>query len=152
MAGLLTDAQKAALGAQFSSMAQTFERNIVVYQEAEKTVVSSNPSFTRLNAANQNNTDIENEPVLQTIPARILYGSKMTNEFAQLSHGDLDFQKKLKMSEGIVRIKVRATYYNFFKDAKKVELDGQLFDVDTVERPHGLFNVDFYTFWLKRSQ
>ena len=49
-----------------------------------------------------------------------------------------------------VRIKLKIEDYNYIRDAKRIELDGRLFHVDSDARPHGLFDsIQFYTLFLR---
>lgn len=151
MASLLTDAQKAALATAFQDVVDTFSRALVVYHEPEKVIISSDVNYNRLNTVNQNAHNPQNVPIYRTIMARIWYAPKMTNPFAVYSYTN-NPQDKIKMADGMVRIKVKSDDFSFIGRAKRIELDGNLFDIDTVERPHGLFGVDYYTYWLKRVQ
>jgi len=149
MASLLSTTDKAALVSAYENLVDTFKRPIVVYHEAEKTVVISDPNYNRLRKFSQNTRNPDNTPVSRTINARIYYASKQGSPFNTFGQSP---QNKAKIDDGMVRIKIHADDFEFMSKAKKIELDGNLFDVDSVERPHGLFDTEYYTYWLKRSQ
>lgn len=150
MSSLLSDAEKTELNAVYKNLADTFARPLVAYHEAEKVVLISDPNFNRLRKFNQSSTKVENIKIERTIQARVYYAPKQENPVQ--SFGGQGPQNKLRVSDGMVRIKIHIDDYDFMAKAKKVELDGNLYDIDTVERPHGLFGVEYYTYWLQRSQ
>ena len=151
MAGLLSDSEKASLDLALDQLAQTFERDIFVYSEPTKTIIRTSINYTKYNDNNQNNTNIENTPVYTTIKARILYEGEMSNEFLVINKSSgTAIPLKTRSSNGRVRIKVNEAGFQSIKEAKKIEFDGEKFDVETLQRPHGLFNAQYYTYWLKR--
>lgn len=151
MPSLISDADKASLVAAFQDLADTFARPITAYKEAERVVLSTNPNFNRLNKFDQTSTSSTFVPVYTTFNARVMYASNMQNPLAQLiqmRHGYS--QEKIRMPEGQVRIKVDYSGYAYMQDVKEVELDGNKFEVDSLERPHGIFSTGYFTYWLKR--
>lgn len=152
MSSLISDSQKASLVADFSSLVDTFVRPLIAYKEAQKIVISTDPNFNRLNRFDQNQTKIQNAPVYQTINARIYYNKNIDNPYGDINGKTPSSQLKLRMPDGAVRIKVDAAGFAYIGQTKRIELDGNLFEVASVERPHGLFGVEYYTYWLTRLQ
>lgn len=148
---LLSDAEKASLSADFNQAVQTFVRPLIVYQEAQRTVIITNPNFNPIEAWNQNNTEIQNTPVYSTISGRILWDKQQEWKYIRPPGGDSAQIKAKDATNRAVRIKVDASGYNLLKDAKKVEVDGVLLDPDSQPRPHGLFDTNYYTFYYVRS-
>jgi hypothetical protein len=151
---LLTQAQKNELSLQIDNIADTFKREIVVYKSPNKIIVSSDPNYNPFDSNNQNIFNPENEWVQSKFYARILYRNYQDGPYmTPYVGGTLDeAQAKLRSAEGIVRIKIHKNdYENFIKEAKKIEFDGFMFLVETLERPHGLFNTQYYTYYLKRD-
>lgn len=150
MSSLLSQAEKDALSAVIVNVAETFERPITIYKEAQQTVISSDPNYNRFNAADQNagNTVI---PIRYSFPARILYGKKSSNPYMEpyLSKVDGKGQLKIRTPDEFVRIKIGPSGNAIMADSKRIEFDGTLFEVDSVVRPHGLFDVQYYTYYLK---
>lgn len=154
MASLLSDAEKAALEAEMVNVADTWERDILVFVSPEKLIVSSNPNFNRFqqNSQNLQNQNPGNVPQSYIIKARVLYNKEQMYPYMNPYVGGSNDEAQLKqrVEEGKVRIKVGPSGYAIMGDAKKIEFDGLAFDCDTVVRPHGLFNSQYYTYNLKR--
>lgn len=148
---LLTDAEKASLSAVLQSGVQTWFRPLTVYQEAQRTVVVSDPNFNPIEAWNQNATNIENTPVYTTISGAILWSKNQ--DWRYITPGGVHpSQLKIKdATNQACRLKVDASGYALLSTAKQVTIDGVQMDLDTQPRPHGLFGVDRYTFHFIRS-
>ena len=80
------------------------------------------------------------------LAARVLY---MDKQKEVMFDSEVDSQIKVQHDIGEVRIKLDAEGYSYFKDAKRVEIDGKLFFNITEVRPHGLFKPKFYTYYLR---
>ena len=152
MASLISDSDKDSMQSALLDVFDTFKRPLIVFQEPEKIIASTNPNFSRFGPRNQNVYEPEVEPILTTIYAVILYEKQQEFPFSvPLQGGTSDeSQIKVKYPEGQVRVKVDQSGFNIFKTAKLVELDGQNFQLDSTPRPHGLFTPSIYTFFLKR--
>jgi hypothetical protein len=155
MPSLLSDAEKQSLSLELENLAQTFERDIVVYKDPEKIIISTDINYNRFQANDMNieGQNPTNSPQRFVIKARIWYEKQQAAPYLNpYVGGNLDeAQLKIKNTEGKVRIKVNPEGYSVLADAKLVEFDGFMFGVESLERPHGLFNVQYYTFWLKRT-
>ena len=86
-------------------------------------------------------------PVKKVFKARIRYDTDRSLEF----FGEADSQIKVNRTDkgSQVRIKLKVEDYVYIKDAKRVEFDGRMFHVDSDPRAHGLFDVQFYTLFLR---
>lgn len=149
----LTDSEKAAIFASFDAAMDTYVRPLIVYQEAQKTVIISNPNYNPLEGAyDQNNTDILNTPIYTTIYGRILYDKDQEFSYIKPYEGNDNGQLKLPdQTTRSVRIKVDYSGYSLLSTAKKIELDGYLFDPASQPRPHGPFGTGYWTFYYNRS-
>lgn len=98
----------------------------------------------------KSDVDVSREPQYKTIKARIDYGSPM-NEDA-LAANPIDNKLKVMIPEGVVRIKLDKDGYDYIIGAKRIDLDGKRFFIDSAVRPHGLFDPKFYTFFLKAAE
>ena len=145
MASFFTAAEKDYLSSFIDDIHDTWKREIVVYQEAEKTILSTDPNFNPI--FRRNITNVEVEVSKSTIEARIYYGRNQ--EVAGINENGLDFQTKLGVPIGWVRLKVDPDGYEVLKDAKRIEFDGKVFKPLSSNRPHGLFDVRYYTFYLQ---
>jgi len=50
---------------------------------------------------------------------------------------------------GSVRLKINAEDYEFIKDARRFDVDGKRYVLNSTFRPHGLFDNKYYTLYLK---
>lgn len=148
---LLTDAEKSSLTTDFQSAVSTFFRPLIIYQEAQTTVVVSDPNWNPIEAWNQNNTNIVNTPVYSTVSGRILWDKQQEWKFMKPYQGEQAQLKVKDQTSRACRIKVDQSGYNLLLTAKKVEVDGVMLDQESQPRPHGLFAPDFWTFYFVRS-
>lgn len=146
MASFLTAAQKAAYESVMQDMHDTFARSIFAYKESQKVIVSTDPNFNYLYNNVKGVSKIVRKSQFKSLLARVLYMDKQTEV-----NFDADVSSQIKVSHDIgeVRIKLDADGYAYFKDAKRVEIDGRLFFKVTDVRPHGLFRPKFYTYYLR---
>ena len=144
---LIGDAAKKKLASHFNDLHDTFARDIVVYKEAQKVVISTDPNYNYIYNNTGGATSVQNIPQKQTFKARILYDDNRDTEY----FGEFGSSTKIKRvdSASRVRIKLKKDDYLYIKDAKRIEFDERMFLVDSDPRPHGLFEVDFYTLYLK---
>jgi hypothetical protein len=144
---LLTQSQKDQLNAAFDDIHETFARDIVVYKEASQIVIITDPNFNPLyNTAGQN-TSYVNTPIYRTFKARIFYKDDFTKDY--WTDSKVDGQFKMQTVTGSVRIKLRASDYEFIKDGIRFDIDGKRFVLISSLRPHGLIGVQYYTLYLK---
>ena len=150
---LLTDSEKATLFAQFDSAMATFLRPLIVYQEPEKTVIISDPNYNPLEGAyNQNDTEVLNTPIYTTINGRILYDKDQEWSYVKPYPGNDNGQLKVKdQTVRSVRAKTDYSGHSLLSTAKKIELDGYLFDIQSQPRPHGPFGTGYWTYYFVRS-
>tara|TARA_Y100000310_G_C20474238_1_gene711592 strand:+ start:305 stop:766 length:462 start_codon:yes stop_codon:yes gene_type:complete len=148
MSSLLNDSEKADFQKAFDSLHDTFARDIHIFKEAKKVVIATNENYNPI--YNQNSSSIKtitNQVQSGSFKARIKYDTNMEEGF--MASDDVDSQLKVKMPQGMVRIKLEKTGYEYIKEAKRVELDGRRFSIESDPRPHGLFSPTYYTFFLK---
>lgn len=146
---LLTDAEKAALSADFAAATATWLRPLRVWQEAQKTVIVSDPNWNPYTANNQNSVDIINTPVCTIISGAILWDKTQDYPFLK---PEIAAQIKVKNQvERACRVKVDASGHALLASCKQVEIDGEPMIRDTKPRPHGLFSTDRYTYYFIRS-
>jgi hypothetical protein len=133
----------------------TFVRPLLVYQEATHTVIISDPNYNPIDGNyNQNNLNITNTPNFTTISGRVMYDKTQDWAFTTPYVGRGGGEGQLKMKDATkrsVRIKVDPSGYALLNTAKKIELDGNLFDLESIGRPHGLFTPNYYDFYFVRS-
>tara|TARA_B100000941_G_scaffold267634_1_gene223706 strand:- start:519 stop:977 length:459 start_codon:yes stop_codon:yes gene_type:complete len=147
MASFISDLAKRVFAQQFTHLHDTFSREIVVYKEAQKVVINTDVNYNYI----YNNTgaapSVQNVPQKFIFQARILYDDNRDTEY----FGEFGSSTKVKRVDGNsrVRIKLKKDDYMQIKDLKRIEFDERMFMVDSDPRAHGLFEVDFYTLYLK---
>lgn len=144
---LISASERTALNAVIDDVHETFAREITVFKEASQIVIITDPNFNPLyNTAGQT-TSYVNTPVYKTFKARIYYNDDISKKY--WSESGLASQIKLEVVVGSVRIKMRADDYDYIKDARRFDLDGKRFVLNSSFRPHGLFDNQYYTLYLK---
>lgn len=149
----LTVEQKNTLNNEFNNLHKTFGRPITIYKTALETVVATNPD-TNVLFQNAPFNSTTNKVVQSGVYlARILYGKKEPlNPFNSAQRSAGGDQNMIRLEEGEVRIKLDPTGAAFFAGCQRITFDGTIFDVETSKRPHGLFDPNFETFFLKKIQ
>jgi hypothetical protein len=147
MPSFLSDQAKLMLAEQFNNLHDTFSRDIVVYKEAKKVVISSDPNYNYIYNETGGTASVQNVPQKQVFKARVLYDDNRDMEY----FGELGTSNKIRRvdSASRVRIKLKKADHDYIKSAKRVEFDGRMFFIDSDARAHGLFGIDFYTLYLK---
>jgi len=146
MSSFLSSAQKQQFEAVMQRMHETFSRTIFAYKDAKKIIVSMDPNFNFLyNNAKGVKTSLHRTQ-FKTLKARVLYMDKQ-NEVSFDS--EVDSTVKLHHDIGEVRIKLDSEGYEYFKDAKRVEIDGRIMFKVTDVKKHGLFRPKFFTYYLR---
>ena len=104
MAEFLTPAERASIAVNLIDLHDTFGRDIIVYKEAQKVVISTDPNFNYLYGTGGASTpSVENVPVKKVFKARIRYDTDRSLE----NFGETDAQMKVNRPDGgsLVRIK-----------------------------------------------
>jgi hypothetical protein len=146
MPSFLSPEEKAQYEAVMQNMHDTFARTIFAYKDSKKIIVSTDPNFNYL----YNNVKGVSKTIRKTqfklLNARVLYMDKQTEV-----NFDAEVNSQIKVSHDIgeVRIKLDAKGNEYFKDAKRVEIDGRLMFKVTDVRKHGLFRPKFFTYYLR---
>lgn len=147
----LSDAQKTVLNDEFNNLHATFARPITIWKTAEQVIISTSADTNYMFAGAPGNSEtliIQQSGVFQ---ARILYGKKQTMDmFNSTQWRNSADQNNLWMQEGEARIRLDPTGATFLVGSKNVTMDGTIFEIVTSKRPHGLFNPNFFDFFIKK--
>ena len=151
MAGFLSADQITKVRDLADTLHTTFARTITVYKNAKKTLIASTNSWNavyRRTNTGENNA-VEYTTVYDEFEARIYYDdmdtSYLTDDGPTQQAGT---QNKVVVPDGIVRIVVKETAYNYLSEARRVEFDGTKFIIESDGRPRGFTSNQFYTFVL----
>lgn len=151
---LVTNQQKTEWNNVFNDIQATFGRPIVIFKTAVETVIYSNPNHNFLFDGDVP-FNTETEKIVQSgiFLARIKYGSRENlTPFNSVVTNKTEDQNIIRLKEGEVRIKLDPTGSAFLNGCERVTFDGTIFNVETDKRPHGLFEPNFDTFYLKKIQ
>lgn len=150
MASLLTDVEKATLKSAMADQHDTFAREITYYKDAKQTVSAPSNSFNSIYGRNGATTSISYTPQSFTVNARVLYSHQFDQDV--FHDNESDSELKIRIDDGSVRIKIKASDFANVKEAKRFEFDNRKFYIDSDFRGHGLFDVQYYTFYVKPEQ
>lgn len=143
MPSLVSDAEKVLLGNEFNDLHDTFSRLVTVYKTPDRVVISSDNSYNFL-YNDQEAIEVTYVPISGQFDCRIEWQdpSKLMGwpEIREEIRGNL------------CRIKAKKDFVDFISDAEKIEIDERPVQSMGTSKPHGLFNIDFYTLFFKESE
>ena len=151
MAGFLSADQIIKVRDLADTLHTTFARTITVYKNAKKTLIASTTAWNSLYRKTNTgaNSSVEYTTVSDSFEARIYYDdmdtSYLTNDGPSEQAGT---QNKVVVPDGTVRIVVKETAYDYLREARRVEFDGNKFIIESAGRPRGFTSNQFYTFIL----
>lgn len=150
MASLISSDDKTTLNSIMEDQHDTFARPIICYKDAVKTVSTKSTSFNSVYGNAGATTSIVNTPQPITVNARVQYEKKYPQEY--LEDGNINSQLKVNIDEGRVRIKIKSSDFANVKECKRFEFDSRVFYLDSDFRAHGLFDAQYYTFYVNSDQ
>ena len=143
---LISDSQKNTIKAIIDDIHQTFARDITVYEEGKKILISASSEYngiygkTSSGAASTSRTS-----VTHTIKARIKY---INAREQNLSDGSISSQLGVETMDGSVRITVDGSGFIILKEAKRCEFEGRKYTIESKGNPTGIFGPQYYHFYL----
>jgi hypothetical protein len=143
MPSLVSNDEKLAWANEFNNIHDTFARAVTAWKTPERVVVSSDPNYNFL-YNDQESIEVTYIPISGIFDCRIQWQdpSKMG--------GWPEIREEVRGN--ICRIKAKKDFVDFISDAEKIEIDGRPVQAVGTSRPHGLFNIDFYTMFFKESE
>jgi len=143
MPSLVSNTEKLLLANEFNDLHDTFSRPVTVYKTPERVVISTDSNYNFL-YNDQESIEVTYVPVSGQFDCRIEWQdpSKLMGwpEIREEIRGNL------------CRVKAKKDFVDFISDAEKIEIDGRPVQSMGTNRPHGLFNIDFYTLFFKESE
>ena len=128
----------------FENLHDTFSREITVYKNAKQVSIASSPQYNSIYGNSGSTNSVRYEEVVGTFLARIYYLKSEEDIFADNSQA----QNKIIIPNGSVKIVVDPVGYNFIKEARKVQFDGNTFSIKSDGNPMGLFANQYFEFYL----
>jgi hypothetical protein len=143
MPSLVSNDEKLAWANEFNNIHDTFARAVTAWKTPERVVVSSDPNYNFL-YNDQESIEVTYIPISGIFDCRIQWQdpSKMG--------GWPEIREEVRGN--ICRIKAKKDFVDFISGAEKIEIDGRPVQAVGTSRPHGLFNIDFYTMFFKESE
>lgn len=128
----------------FENLHDTFSREITVYKNAKQVSIASSPQYNSIYGNSGSTNSVRYQEVVGTFLARIYYLKSEEDIFADNSQA----QNKIIIPNGSVKIVVDPVGYNFIKEARKVQFDGNTFSIKSDGNPMGLFANQYFEFYL----
>ena len=150
MAGIISDAEKAFYTAELDAAMDTFLRDIVVVTSTKTPVDSlseNDDDYDFVNDVNHGSEEFSYSYQETTISARIKYLDKQ--EIIQALPGQ---EIDISTSFGVIRIKVAVANCDLVANSNHILVDGNHCKILFRDRPHGLFDITYCTFYLERQK
>jgi hypothetical protein len=143
---LISDSQKNTIKAIIDDIHETFARNITVYEEGEKVLISASSEYNGIYGKTSTGSSSTKKVVVShTVNARIKYINAQEKNF---SDGNVSSQPNIDLVDGSVRITVNADGFDILKEAKRCEFEGRKYTIDSKGNPTGIFGPQYYHFFL----
>lgn len=148
---LISDEERASYKAAIDDVHDTFARDIVVWRKSAQVLNSQDPNFDAFN--DQSNSSVTYTSTSQTFKARIKYIDRQQLE-SELKGGHPGIgASKIPLTESfqLVRVKVTRAARDYIEGCEKINLSDDNLDyiVYTIQRPHGVFEPTYYTYYLQ---
>jgi hypothetical protein len=147
MGNLISDLEKAVYSAARIDIFDTFARDITIYTFPNQTAIATTEDYNHF--YQNDNQYVSYQPVSGVFKANVLYNPKQ--ELQKNNQGPGSQQINVSEFLGDVRVKVKQDAYQYLMDKQEIEFDGTKFMLSSAPRPHGLFDVQLYTFFLTRK-
>ena len=116
---LISDSQKNTIKEIIDDIHETFARNITVYEEGEKVLISASSEYNGIyGKTNTGSRSTRKVVVSHTLKARIKY---INAREQKLADGNINSQLDIDMIDGSVRITVDENGFEILKEAKRCE-------------------------------
>lgn len=144
---LISDTQKTTIQNIIDDIHETFARNITVYEEGKKVLISASSEYNGIYGKVGGGTQSTSKTVVShTIKARIKY---LNAREKNLADGQINSQLDIDFIEGSVRITVDASGFAILKEAKRCEFEGRKYTIESKGNPTGIFGPQYYHFYLE---
>lgn len=147
MADLFSSSEKSAFDKVFDDLHDTFGRDITIFKKSQKVFVATDSTYNALYSKTKNQKGIDKVVEAIKVKARIAYAGSFENARSNDENEILG----LDIPNDHIRIKLNLEGYNLIKQAKDIEIDGELFDIVSDASKSGMFSVRYYNILLKRK-
>lgn len=142
MASLVSEAQKLAWSSVFTDIHDTFSRQIIIYKTTERTdiITDSNHNF----IYRDSNFDFNTNIISGSFNARIRWGDPSKEK----DWGEIEN----KIPGNVCRLKLNLEALSMLSGSESIWIDNRPCELLGVNRPHGLFGIDFYTIFCRQKE
>lgn len=143
MPSFLSAAEKAEMSQQFNNLHDTFGRSVVIYRDPERTDIVSTDDYISAyrNYRQADNLQFNLTPVTGQFLMRIQWLDPRKEERIPLES---------PLPGQVCRLKMKQDAFDFLNGCQSFYVDNIPCEKIGFDKPHGLFNVDFYTIYAKR--
>ena len=143
---LISESQKNTIKAIIDDIHETFARNITVYEDGKKVLISASDQFNGIYGRSGGGEKTTSTRVVShTVKARIKY---INAQEQNLADGNINSQPDIDLIDGQVRITVDANGFEILKEAKRCEFEGRKYTISSKGNPTGIFGPQYYHFFL----
>ena len=147
MPSLISAAEDVSIREAMTNLHDTWVKDIVIYSTRSRVVISTNPNHNFLYNTGPNQSQTVDEVVKTEGKARIHYKRELklvdiqpVSPQEQINTSKKDWDVKLIVTEDLKTL---------IEKCERVEFNGEIFNVHTDGRPHGVVSYQFYNFYLK---
>ena len=128
---------------QFNNLHDTFGRDVTIYKTSKKIEIATTQDYISVYRNNYqgDNFKYQYEAVSGVFPMRV-------NWISPKEERDVPFD--IDAPNQVCRLKMKKDAFDFLSGYQSLFIDGVSCELMPGFRPHGLFNVDFYTVYAKR--
>jgi len=148
--GFLTSEQEATVNNAMLQLHNEFATRNTFYavKEGTKTIVSESPNHNAFYGAAPTNSTTTTTKESGMFFARLRF-PKDSENFNRLNFAGNNQDLGVETASKFTRIITDITGHNLLKDAKDIYWDGDVFSVASTPEKHGLFQKNFYTYYLE---
>lgn len=144
---LLDSIDKSFVQSVLGEIHETIKRKFYVFIKSKDNIESSNQDFNPV-YGNTEDELFSNNEILEKLEmyGRIQYVERqMENSIGEST------STNLPISKGYARLKIAAADFEILKNSVKIEVDGDIFTLDSDQKNIGPFSIDFVTVFLRRE-
>jgi hypothetical protein len=143
---LISNIQKTQVRAILDDIHETFAREIVVFEDGERVLISASPEYNAIYGRTRVGSNTNRNPISHIIKARIKYINANQELFSDKS---VSFQTDIELISGSVRITVDQDGFEILKEAKRAEFEGRRYKIASKGNAVGMFGPQYYQFFLQ---
>lgn len=141
----LSDSDFSSIRSVFDEIHDTFDQTIYIYKVKQKVTVATNPEFNAFYNSDFNKQKTIEEKTRVECKARIKYAQMQDERYLPNSEGSVP------VSVGDLRIKIKTEDAKLIRQASDIEIDGEIFKLDSNKSKTGLFQSQYDVLYLRRK-